>query len=173
MVFPENPYVDSDRFAKFLVSAKKATYASGVKPLWLANGAHVFQFQEDNLVYSDVYLGNTHFAGAESVASLTSDGTVFWILHYHGGIITPPDEFAIFTITVADLFTFLQKALMNVSEKHPFRGPSFFKEGLWRYNHWWMKNSTGFNGYEAIWYGPDELCKTKVYELHFHCGLIA
>lgn len=170
MLFSENAYVDSDRFTKFLVAAKKATYASGKKADLLIDGSNWLCFQEEDLTYFDIYRGNKSFAGTESVSS---GGTLFWVLHYHGGLFMLPSEFAIFPITVEDIFIFLRKALMNVSAEHPFRGPPFFKEGLWRYTHWWMKNPTGFNGYEAIWYGSDDLCKTKVYELHFHCGLIA
>ncbi|MDP3779047.1 MAG: DUF5680 domain-containing protein [bacterium] len=167
MVLPENPYIETSRFVKFLVCAKKATYASGKKPDTLIGGKSGFCFQEEELTYMDIYQGNESFAGTESVSC---DGTLFWVLNYHGGVIGLPKEFG---LARADVFAFLRKALMNVSVETPFRGPTFFKDNLWRYTHWFMKNPTGFNGYEAIWYGPDDLCKTKIYELHFHCGLIA
>ena len=159
-----NSYVSNEKFVKFLVKAKKATYASGAKPDTLSGGECGFYFQEEDLTYYDIYRDRRYRAGGEL---LSCDSGVFWILNYHGGIITLPDEFA---ITADQVFSFLRKALMNISEEIPFRGPTFFKEGLWRYTHWWMKNATGFNGYEAVWYGPNDLYKVKIYELHFHCG---
>jgi hypothetical protein len=53
---------------------------------------------------------------------------------------------------VQQTFTFLKKALMQVTAQSPFRGPPLFKEGEWTYEDGHQGKITDFAGSELIEY---------------------
>ena len=70
-------------------------------------------------------------------------------------------------ISDVDFAPFLKKALSNVREKIPFRGPKILKEKNKIYKNSVSGKIANFQGKEEIYYG-----RKKVYELYYHGGFI-
>ena len=61
---------DTMDFARFLVRAKIATYASGTDELAVTPvlpHSHQLEYIEENLHYRDIYYGGLHFIGLETI----------------------------------------------------------------------------------------------------------
>jgi len=140
--------------AKFLVRAKKATFAGdGTKMEPSRPNSKDLQYVEGTLTYIDTYLGGDNFSGQEA---LWKNNTPFWSMNYIGRSLS--DNFSI---------EFLTEALLLVPEEYPYRGPLQYAHGEHSYRctidgdfHW-------FSGREEIFYKD-----TKVYELVFHGGYV-
>jgi len=147
------------RLIKFLVKAKINTYASrgegGEKVL--PDGSKEFEFREGEFKYRDRYFGFNPFIGEEMVLKNTK---AVWGMNYYGGTISE-------TVPAKSIYQFLQKALREISELKPFRGPKKFIEGDFEY----FNNSEGilerFKGSEKIFYK-----KQEVYTSDYHGGLM-
>ena len=107
-----------DNLAAFLVRAKKDTYANGdqAKKIIEPDGSTSLVYEEINWKYHDNYFGGEPFGGREVV--FFKDKAVFF-MNYFGKVFDHVSDFK-------PVYEFLQKALSQVSEKSPFRGPSFF-----------------------------------------------
>ncbi|MGA3136858.1 MAG: DUF5680 domain-containing protein [Terracidiphilus sp.] len=152
-----------DALVKFLVKAKKSTYASQgdaatVKRVLLP-GTHQLEFSDGPFFYRDIYVGSTTFAGQEIVYYA---GKPIWSMSYAGDI---PQEVA--KEDVEGLVKLLHKALMNVPESNPYRGPSEIKDGAYQYS-----NHAG--GSFGSFFGEEEICRdgTVLYKLHYEGGLL-
>ena len=145
--------------ATFLVRAKVACYADGGgEARVLDDGSKELAFQQDGYQCRDRYLGFNPFIGEEVVWRA---GRVVWAMNYYG-VVTEG------TIPAGQVYQFLQKAMGQVREDRPFRGPRFLAEGDWQY----CDESEGtvelFRGAERIrWRGQE------VYRLDYHGGAVA
>ncbi len=152
-----------DALAQFLVKAKKATYASQgdeatVKKVLLP-GTHQLEFSDGPFFYRDIYAGSAMFAGQEIVYYA---GKPVWSMSYAGEI--PPE---VAQQDVEGLVKLLHKALMNVSESAPYRGPARIKDGAYEYT-----NHAG--GSFASFFGDEDIRQAGrvIYKLHYEGGLL-
>ncbi|MRN54506.1 hypothetical protein GJB61_16100 [Paenibacillus sp. LC-T2] len=148
-----------DEFVGFLLTAKKATYASqgdeaSVEPL-LA-GFRQLEYQKGEYFYRDLYVGMSFFAGQESVYFRNEP---IWTMTYGGGT---GNEQRVFEVRA--IYTFLREALSVVSQESPYRGPSTYVQAEYQYLNDNQGTLERFFGTEKI------LLKGKeVYSLQY-CG---
>ncbi|PIR98275.1 MAG: XRE family transcriptional regulator [Candidatus Colwellbacteria bacterium CG10_big_fil_rev_8_21_14_0_10_42_22] len=147
-----------EKLSKFLVQAKVATYASdsGKKRI-LDDGGTELTYQEGDLLYRDRYYGSHTFLGEEVVFE---NGEKKWGMNYYGIILND-------NISVDEFTDFLKKAMRQVSEERPFRGPAHFEEGNYTYKDKSDGDINHFSGIEKILIKGEE-----VYRLYYHGGLI-
>jgi Predicted transcriptional regulators len=139
---------------EFLLKAKKHCYpakAAECSPSRLAS--HDIQFQEDDYLYLDTYLGGECFAGEEAVWEKELPK---WSMNYSGRILN--EGFS---------GDFLKEALLLVPKEMPYRGPGFYQNGDYSYHCKVDGDFEWYQGYEEIYYG-----RNKVYECYFHGGVI-
>lgn len=146
--------VDLTKLAKFLVKAKTQTYAStSSKEIKPERPLHKeLEFSEGELYYRDSYVGFFQAPGMEEVRDKT--GKTIWTMAYSGGMTEKFQgnlEFALET------FGFLKKALSEVIENTPFRGPKYFAEGKWKYVNRFKGNIRRFSGKEKILFNGKEV----------------
>jgi len=144
---------------KFLIKAKKATYAGteGDSKKILTDGSKEFSFSNGVYSYRDRYFGSDAFAGEEIVFS---NDRAIWSLNYYGRILDK-------TISEKEIYSFLKLALSEVSETSPFRGPKEFQGSDYRYACEFTGDFDYFSGIESIY-----IKNHKIYELFFHGGII-
>ncbi len=144
---------------KFLVQAKKNTYASETKSnrKILTNGAKLFSFQNSNFLYQDRYFGFNPFVGEEIVLK---NKKVVWVMNYSGKCLNQNYE-------AKNIFNFLKKCLQQVNQKTIFRGPKEFKKDNFKYLNKINGNIKYFYGEEYIYHK-----NKKVYELRYQGGII-
>jgi hypothetical protein len=147
------------RLEQFLIKAKLHTYAGsgeGGERL-LEDGCKELGFQEGEFKYRDRYFGWNPFVGEEVV---WQGEQIVWAMNYYGVVLTE-------TVSPSQVYGFLQKALGQVKEDRPFRGPAHWREGDWEY----VDESQGaverFLGVEQILYSGQ-----VVYRLDYHGGKV-
>lgn len=148
--------------ARFLVEAKKHTYASqgdsaSMKPL--LSGTRQLEYSQGPFLYRDIYVGESTFAGQEIVYE---SGKPVWTMSYAGYI--PP---GIGAKDVEATVKLLHIALMRVPLEEPFRGPRRADEGGYTYANRVQGTLDSFFGGETISRGG-----AKLYELHYGGGLV-
>ena len=147
-------FESSELLIKFLCRAKKATYAGkGPKSPSSRPNSHDLQYNEDNLLYIDTFLGGESFAGEEC---LWIDSTPVWSMNYMGRVLS--EEFS---------GSFLKEVLSLVPEDNPYRGPIVYENGDYKYHCIVNGSFEWFNGYEEIFYKDK-----KVFECMFQGGLV-
>jgi hypothetical protein len=145
------------KLSQFLVKAKIHTYASGMEERELKNGSKELSYGEDEFAYRDRYFGFNPFAGQEVVWYKEK---VVWVMNYRGRVLSeriPPKK----------VYQFLRKALRQVKENKPFRGPDHFAENDWTYVNQVEGSVKNFKGIEKIFFRGK-----PVYELGYHGGVI-
>jgi hypothetical protein len=152
------------RLAAFLVTAKRKTYAGLDDDATVAapilRGSKQLEYSEQDLHYRDIYFGMSFFAGQETV---TANERVIWSMSYAGGVspdITDRGRFLA-------IYAFLRQALLGIGEARPFRGPSQFEQGDFRYINTSEGDISEFHGTEQIYHGA-----TRVYDLRYSGGII-
>jgi hypothetical protein len=152
------------RLAEFLVEAKHRTYAGldddATVAAPLLPGAKQLEYRADDLSYRDIYFGMTFFVGQETVQA---GQHVIWSMSYAGGVssgVTDREE-------VRAIYAFLRKALSAVRDDCPFRGPSQFDDGNFRYLNASQGELAEFHGEEQI-----TRAGMKVYGLHYQGGIV-
>lgn len=144
---------------KFLKEAKINTYAkSGEKGEKIfKDGDKSFEYKKKNLYYRDTYFGFDPFIGEEIIFYQQKP---IWGMNYYGKTISKP-------ISAKNIYLFLKEALKKTTTNQPFRGPSNFDYGNFKY----VNNVDGkiekFIGEEKIYYK-----KELVYVLNYHGGLV-
>jgi hypothetical protein len=146
-------------FLKFLIKAKIQAYASGGEggETRLSDGSKELTFAEGEFSYRDRYFGFNPFAGEEVV---WQNGQACWTMNYYG-LVSDPDAPA------GEIYHFLQKAMRQVQEERPFRGPAFFQEGDFEYRDESRGTWEQYIGIERIFYRGKE-----VYRLDYHGGML-
>jgi len=144
--------------ARFIVKAKRNTYARKGEGLRSEDESKNLQYKEGDYFYRDRYFGSEKFGGEEVVWFKEKP---VWLMNYYGGI-----EKKI--VDSERVFAFLRQALLQVSVDRPFRGPRFYKEGNFEY----VDSSTGdikcFKGREEITYQEE-----TVHRLEYAGGIIS
>jgi len=145
--------------AAFLVQAKVNTYAAGGGggARLLADGCKELEFQQGDFAYRDRYFGSNPFVGEEVVLH---GGRVVWAMNYYGAV--SADD------VPADLvYQFLCRALGQVEEGRPFRGPRLFLEDDFEYHDESQGTVERFTGVETILERGRE-----IYRLVYHGGAV-
>jgi len=142
---------------KFLVKAKKSTYATEGEEneRRLEDGAKELTYEEGEFKYRDRYYGFDPFGGEEVV---WNNGKPVWTMEYRGRTTeskAPSKE----------IYKFLRKALREVKGDKPFRGPENFEKGQFKYTNRVKGDIKEFKGTERILYKGK-----KVYKLYYHGG---
>jgi hypothetical protein len=141
----------------FLIKAKRTTYAGkGAEDSPSRPSSHDLHYSEGDLLYIDSFLGGAKFGGEEALWRDQNGVKIpFWTMNYYG-IVTDKEHFS---------GDFLKEALLLVPEDKPFRGPSEYSNGDYKYSCEVSGDFYYFNGKEEIFY-LDE----KIYECLFHGG---
>ena len=148
---------DQAQFVRFLVEAKKNTYAGDGKLSAPSRpGSKDLSFQQGNYLYIDTYLGSLDFIGEEAVWQHQKP---IWAMNYYGVMLTDevPDGFS----------QCLKGALQNVPPEAPFRGPTHYLVSELEYTCTWRGDIDQFEGVEQILLNGKE-----IYRLVFHGGSI-
>ena len=147
--------IDLEKLAKFLVEAKKKTYASVNKmKIDAERPLHdELEFEGDEFYYRDSYVGFFQAPGMEEVR-LGKEGETIWTMAYSGGMVPEYQEDINFA---KQTFNFLKKALSLVDEKSPYRGIEKLEEGDWKYICKVEGDIKRFLGHEKIFFKDKEV----------------
>jgi hypothetical protein len=146
---------DLKKLIKFLVKAKKQTYAS-INKMKIESERPLhdeLEFSEGDLYYRDSYVGFFQAPGMEEVR-LGKNGRTIWAMAYSGGM---SPEFQNNVDFAKQVFSFLKKALNLVDEGIPYRGPSRLKEKDWEYINEIKGDIKRFIGHERILFKNKEV----------------
>lgn len=143
-----------DEVTEFLIKAKKQTYAAKKGKIdSTRKDATDYTFTEGDYTYIDSFVGSSKFAGEEIVYN---KDTAVWSMNYYG-------------IVLHEDFNgdFLKKALLEVPDEMPYRGPALFVTGDYIYYNDVELHECYFSGKEVIFY-----LNHKVYEGVYHGGFL-
>lgn len=145
--------------AKFLVKAKGHSYASGKKATKIEGGFNEFAFEDGDFMYKDKYHARdpNPFGGEEVV---WHKGEAVWMMNFYGFMLDQEIDSKV-------VYEFLRKAMSLVREERPFRGPSEFVDGDFKYTDESEGDVARFKGTERIFFRGRE-----VYRLHYHGGAV-
>lgn len=157
------PLERSGEFLRFLLQAKRHTYASQgdeatVSPL-LA-GSKQLEWQEGDWLYRDIYFGMAYFVGQETVSY---QQIPLWSMSYAGGVSASITS----TVQISQIYRFLRGAMQQVSPRHPLRGPQFWQDEDYAYTDHYHGEIDAFWGHETIHFQ-----QKMVYELHYSGGFL-
>ncbi len=154
--------INLNELSKFLVEAKRNTYAGGKKAEILSDGSKELIFEKGNFKYRDRYFESdpNPFIGEEIV---WENGKAIWGMNYYGRIVSPD-------IPAKEIYEFLRKALSKVREFAPFRGLPLFVENNLKYINKLEGDITEFRGEESI---SLLRLEKRIYILNYHGGLIS
>lgn len=150
---------DKKQLGRFLVKAKKATYAAGDKAVKVreADQSTSMYYEDGEWKYHDNFFGGEPFGGREAVFF---KGAPVFIMTYYGKVDTSVSDFK-------DVYHFLQKALSEIADGKPFRGPEILEEGDYRYVNHTQGDIEHFFGEEIISRSGKE-----VYRANYIGGLV-
>ena len=148
-----------NNFIKFLIKAKKNTYASNgeFNEKRLKDGAKELVFLDNNFFYRDRYYGSKKFVGEEIVFIKNKP---YWTMNYYGGCINDK-------CYQKEVYAFLKKCLKKVNSKTIFRGPKKYEKDNFIYINKIKGSVKNFHGEEIIYFQ-----NKSVYRLKYHGGLI-
>lgn len=156
-----------DNFLKFLIKAKKSTYAnSSIEKVTSSRvGSSDYEYEETinnkKYIYHDTYFGGTRFIG-EEVVYCDNDKPI-WGMNYYG--VTFDNTLAEETMDKA-----LRPALIRVGEDKnviPVRGPMKLENNGYTYLFKTTGTIENFDGVEQIYKD-----KALIFELHCSGGII-
>jgi hypothetical protein len=151
-----------DGLIKFIVEAKKASYAaqgdmSSVTPL--LPGTKQLEYRLGDYFYRDIYAGMLNFTGQEIVYL---QGKPVWSMSYAGGLLPGADK-----SQTRNIYSALREALRLVCVEYPFRGPEKYSNAHYSYTNVTNGTLNQFNGHEVISNG-----RINVYELFYSGGMV-
>jgi len=154
--------INLKQLAKFLVAAKKQTYAGDGKEIKAQRpGFKELEFKQGDWYYRDSYVGFFFAPGQEIVRY---KGRPIWAMAYSGGM---KQKYHGNTKFAIEVFDFLKKALSRLVVARPFRGPKRLKIGNFLYVNNSKGNIKDFSGEEKIFYKNKE-----VFRQYYIGGLI-
>lgn len=137
---------DLQQLAKFLVEAKKQTYASGdeAKVQSSRKGSNDYEYTDGEMTYHDTYFGGVKFIGEEIVYN--TEGEPKWGMNYRG-------ETLRLDMSEAAMDAVLRPALSMVGEDMeviPVRGPRKFEHDGYVYEFEVEGTLESFTGKETV-----------------------
>jgi len=141
-----NTETDREKFRRFLLHAKRATYAGQddeATATPLVPGSKQFEYRDRDYLYRDIYLGMANFVGQEVVYHR---GQAAWSMSYAGGVTPSSRDSA----DARAIYGFLRLALRHGSETDPHRGPATFSHESLTYTNASHGSLDAFWGLEKI-----------------------
>lgn len=134
--------IDKKQLCKFLVTAKRSTYAAGetARKTVESDRSTTLVFEDGDFRYHDNYFGGEPFGGREVVFW---KGEPIYIMTYYGLVAELVSGFEA-------VYKVLQNALALIPEEHPFRGPAEYIEGGMVYRNSYTGEVDNFSGEEII-----------------------
>jgi hypothetical protein len=134
--------IDLKELCKFLVKAKKATYASGdaAKNIIESDMSSTLTFEDGDWRYCDNYFGGEPFGGREVVFFKNQP---VYMMVYYGGVAERVAD-------IKEVYKFLRAALMLVPKGKPFRGPRKHMADDFEYLNTYEGEIDNFFGEETI-----------------------
>lgn len=146
---------DQSNFVKFLIQAKKNTYAGdGSLSAPSRPASKDLTFSQGDYLYIDTYLGSFDFIGEEAVWYCQQP---VWAMNYYGVMLTDQAP--------TGFIDCLKGALKNAPLEAPYRGPTRFQYGPFEYTCQWKGELERFEGEEQI-----SVDDKVIYRLTFHGG---
>lgn len=143
-----------DNIKKFLVEAKKNTYANNSGQIDSSRlRSYDLKYSDEDYVYVDSYFGTHSFSGQEIIWHKEEP---VWSMNYYGNVLSSDFK-----------SSFLKEALMHPDLELPYRGQPLYRKGDYTYIMEIDGDFDKFSGYEKILF-RDSL----TYELFFHGGKI-
>jgi len=145
--------INKKELCKFLVEAKRSTYAAGDSAQKIVNNdkSTTLVFKNGDWKYHDNYFGGEPYGGREVV--FFNDEPVY-IMVYYGQVY---DSVA----KVDKVYGILMAALKLISEDSPYRGPEEYNSGSLTYRNKFTGEVDNFFGEEIITENGKEIYKAK------------
>jgi hypothetical protein len=143
--------MDVKMLLEFIAKAHRHTYAAPDdvrakhKCAPVLDGHNDYAFSEGEYSYHDSYAGAVWAPGREVVFFR---GSPVWCMSYQGQHNSAFDS----DFFENEAFPFLKKALMNFDDAMPFRGPSEFSSGDFKYTFTLDGDYAYFKGQERVFY---------------------
>jgi hypothetical protein len=151
--------VNRDTLHNFILEAKAATYVGDGQPVRSCREkSHDLAFSKGPYRYLDSYFGGEDFIGEEVVYHQNEP---VWGMNYYGSLLQPEK------ITGAEAGAMIKVSLSRMYAEGRFLGGWKHTQGELVYYDTSQGDLTHFTGYE--WIEKDGI---KVYELHYHGGMI-
>jgi len=144
---------DTKKLRKFLVKAKKATYAAGDSAGKVVNEdqSTTLVFEDGDWRYHDNYFGGEPYGGREVVFFKRKP---VYIMVYYGQLDeSVPD--------IKKVYGVLMNALKLIPEENPYRGPEKYEEGDFTYSNSFAGKIDDFSGEETIKEGEKEIYRAR------------
>lgn len=143
---PQFEGFDLQQLGKFLIEAKKQTYASGDEAKVSSSrlGSNDYEYTDGTLVYHDTYFGGVKFIGEEVVYNAEKQAS--WGMNYRGETLRPD-------MSEAAMDAVLRPALAMVGEDAdviPVRGPRKFERDGYVYEFEVEGTLESFSGQETV-----------------------
>lgn len=151
--------MDLEQLQKFIIAANKAGYAKDGESRAEKESDHSKSlfFEQGDFKSHDNWFGGEPYGGRSVVFF---QGMPTWMIVYYGTV-DPAFE------DMDGVYDFLRKALMQMPEDMPLRGPKKLEEGKWRYENNWQGDLGLYSGEETIY------CEDKpVYDASYSGGLV-
>jgi hypothetical protein len=142
----------------FLLDCNAASYAGGDEKQWLKepDGSTTIPFERGGWRSHDNFFGGEPYGGR----TVVFDGEKpVWLMVYYGWVANELEANLVYGV--------LRRALMQMPEDAPFRGPAQYREGEFVYMNAWTGDVGRFGGEEQIMQG-DQL----VYQASYSGGLV-
>lgn len=138
---------------KFLVTAKRSTYAAGDTADKVINDdkSTTLVFKEGDWKYHDNYFGGEPYGGREVVFYKNQP---IYIMTYYGLVDESVDDFN-------PIYAFLMEALKLIPEEHPYRGPNRHDQNNLSYYNNFTGEIDNFSGEEIIKEDGNEIYRAK------------
>ncbi|MDD4289895.1 MAG: DUF5680 domain-containing protein [Patescibacteria group bacterium] len=145
--------INKKELCKFLVEAKKFTYASGdaTKEIKEDNKSKTLIFESEDFKYHDNFFGGEPYGGREVV--FFKDQPVYMMVYY-GYVDGKIDNFS-------NIYKVLRGALLLIPEENPYRGPKEYIDGDYKYSNNFKGEVDNFSGEETITFKGEEIYKAK------------
>lgn len=145
--------MDVEALRRFLVDCNAAGYAGGDEKQWRKepDGSTTIPYERDRWRSHDNFFGGEPYGGRTVVFH---DDKPVWLMAYYGWVAEEMDANAVYGV--------LRRALMQMPEDAPFRGPAAYAEGTFTYRNSWSGDIHRFAGEEQIRRG-EQLIYTASY----------
>lgn len=147
-----------DNLRKFLLESKEAGYANEKAPMKKEkDGSTSMYIKSGDWSSHDNFFGGEPYGGRCIVFYKEKP---YWMMVYYGYVVESWSDFD-------SVYSFLRKALQEMPEDHPFRGPKNFKERNFEYKNKWKGDLASYSGNEVITHKSG-----KIYEARYMGGLV-
>ena len=144
------PEINKDELLGFIAEAHRNTYAAPKEikskhkcETPILEGHKDYHYKRGDWEYHDSYAGSSWAPGREVVFH---NGEPVWCMAYQGQHNGDYDD----DFFQNEAFSFLKKALRNMNDSMPFRGPTEFEDGDFKYTFQLDGDYNYFKGREAI-----------------------